>query len=206
MTSRLASVATTSQYALKFANFTIPPDAIGNGREVLTRGLVREENHHRGWGRVGRTVPLMLLIIIALSFALSLLSFSLMIMMMMNIVPRRRMVIDSNVAHRRKHTRKGLAYAIKVRGASIAVVNKRWRAFPLPQYVVAVIHSPVVDCNVACWGSRRYDFYSLQSPSLSHLVVQRSTFHHSSPTNRFPYFDPSPSCIVVAVYTAHLSP
>ena len=94
-----AAVATTSRYASKFANFTIPPDAIGDGQEVSTRGLVRKEHHHRGWGRVGRTVPLMLLIIIALSFTLSLLSFSLMIMTMMDIVPQRRMVIDGNVAH-----------------------------------------------------------------------------------------------------------
>ena len=48
---------------------------------------------------MGRTVPLTLLIIIALSFALSLLSFFLMIMTMMDIVPQRRMVIDGNVAH-----------------------------------------------------------------------------------------------------------
>ncbi len=116
------------------------------------------------------------------------------------------MVVDGNVAHRQKHTWKGLAYTINIRGASIVVVNEQWRAFPLAQYVVDVIHSPVVDCDVACWGSWQYDFYSLQLLLLSHLVERQSTFHHSSPTNRFLYFDPSPSCIGVVVYTAHLSP
>ncbi len=43
----MAAVATTSGYASKFANFAIPLDAIGDGREDSTRGLVREEHHHQ---------------------------------------------------------------------------------------------------------------------------------------------------------------
>jgi hypothetical protein len=43
----IAAVATTSRYASKFANFAIPLDAIGNGREDSTHGLVCEEHHHR---------------------------------------------------------------------------------------------------------------------------------------------------------------